>query len=175
VKDKEYKRSEADPCMFFEWIDGRLVLLLLWVDDIIIFGTPADVKKIEDDIKSIFECKLEGFLTEYVGSKIDVERDESGLATVKFTQPVLVQKHWMSLNCLKVEHQGLQRRKVGFYYVAMDLGPSEATEYRSGTAIMLYMSQWSRPDCSNAVRDLTRHMSAPGLSHKVAMNTAIRL
>ena len=40
-------------CMFFEWIDGRLVIFLLWTDDIIIFGRPGDVKKVEEDILAV--------------------------------------------------------------------------------------------------------------------------
>ena len=39
-----------------------------------------------------FKCKSEGELKEYVGSKIDIKRLPSGLATVKFTNPVLIQK-----------------------------------------------------------------------------------
>ena len=37
-------------------------------------------------------CKLEGEMKEYVVSKIDIVRDNTGLGTAKFTQPVLVQK-----------------------------------------------------------------------------------
>ena len=43
-------------------------------------------------MKSAFECTCEGALTEYEGSKIDIKRKSNGLADVKFTQPVLVQK-----------------------------------------------------------------------------------
>ena len=43
-------------------------------------------------MKSAFECTCEGALTEYVGSKIDITRKSNGLADVKFTQSVLVQK-----------------------------------------------------------------------------------
>ena len=36
----------------------------------------------------------EGPLTEYVGNKLTIHRYELGLGTVKFTQPILVQKLW---------------------------------------------------------------------------------
>jgi hypothetical protein len=44
------------------------------------------------DLSKAFICKEEGPLKEFVGSKIDFSRNEKGLGTAKFTQPVLVQK-----------------------------------------------------------------------------------
>eukprot|EP00984_Skeletonema_dohrnii_P034690 scaffold33638_cov142-Skeletonema_dohrnii-CCMP3373.AAC.8 len=177
VLSMKYQRSKADPCMFFEWIEGRLVIFLLWVDDIIIFGTPGDVNKVEDDIKSIFECKTEGQVTEYVGSKIDVVRKNNGLATVRFTQPVLVQKLEDEFDLPEGPAPRTPARE-GLVLVRGDgsgeLGPEEATQYRSGTAIMLFMVQWSRPECFNTIRDLSRHMSAPRQAHMVAMYSAMK-
>ena len=46
----------------------------------------------EIDLYGVFECKSEGVLKDYVGSKMDIVQKSNGLATVKFTQPVLVQK-----------------------------------------------------------------------------------
>jgi hypothetical protein len=31
-------RNAMDPCLFYQWIDGQLVVILLWVDDFAIFG-----------------------------------------------------------------------------------------------------------------------------------------
>ena len=55
-------------------------------------GEEQYVEQIQQDLKSTFTYKQEGPLKEYVGSKIDLSRDENGLGKVKFTQPVLVQK-----------------------------------------------------------------------------------
>jgi len=40
----------------------------------------------------VFTCKREGELAEYVGSKLTLTRDSTGLGTVQFTQLVLVCK-----------------------------------------------------------------------------------
>ena len=66
--------------------------MVSWVDDILAVGHPDDVKDMEADLKKAFACKSEGRLKEYVGSKVDMTRDENGLGTIKVTQPVLVQK-----------------------------------------------------------------------------------
>lgn len=172
-----YKRSKADPCMFYEWIDGQLVLFMCWIDDIIIFGNPEDVKKVESKIMSIFECKSEGEVTEYVGSKIEITRNEDGLGTVKFTQPVLIQK-------LKDEYDVPDGRapntpaREGQILVRGDgsgqLSAADATVFRSATAIINFLVQWSRPDCCNAVRELARQMSAPRQAHMIALHSLIR-
>ena len=51
-----------------------------------------DMERVKEDLMKSFECTCEGALPEYVDSKIDIEQKTSGLAVVKFTQPVLVQK-----------------------------------------------------------------------------------
>ena len=45
------------------------------------------------------------------------------------------------------------------------LGPKETTKFRSGTAICLFMTQWSRPEIYNATRGCARQMSAPSPEH----------
>ena len=66
--------------------------MVSWVDDITTLGCPEDVKRIKSDLESAFICKSEGELKEYVGCKIKIKRKSNGLATIKFTQPVLIKK-----------------------------------------------------------------------------------
>ena len=66
--------------------------MLLWVDDILALGHPDDVSQMKTDLLNAFKYKYEGELKDYMGSKIDIKRLESGLAAVKFIQPVLIQK-----------------------------------------------------------------------------------
>ena len=90
IKDSKYKRSKADPCLYYRWKDGILALMVSWVDDIMALGHPEDVKQIEEDLNNSFACKSEGYLKEYISSKADFIRDETGLGTIKITQPILV-------------------------------------------------------------------------------------
>ena len=92
VKERNWKRSNADPYLYYLWMNGRLAVMISWVDNILALGHPEDFKQMKDDLKSAFECTCGGALTEYVGSKLEITRKSNGLADVKFTQPVLVQK-----------------------------------------------------------------------------------
>ena len=177
VKDRKYERSKAEPCLYFIWNNNRLSLMVSWVDDIMALGHPEDVKVIEADMMEAFKCKSEGELKEYVGSKIDIKRLPSGLATVKFTNPVLIQK-------LQDEYEIPTGRPsktpavAGQVLVKGDgsgmIDGKQHKIYRSGTATCMYIMQWSRPDIYNTTRGLSRHMCAPRLAHEKAMHHLFR-
>ena len=172
VPGRRYDRSKADPCLYFVWSSGRLALMASWVDDLIMMGSREDLDMIRKDLEGIFDCKHEGTLKEYVGSKIDVTIEPDGRKKIKFTQPVLIQK-------LRDEYEipgGRAPRTpalAGQTLVKGDgsgtLDEKGMTMYRSGTATCMFMMQWSRPDIQNATRGLARHMSAPRLAHEKAL------
>ena len=97
---KGYSWSKADPCLFFVWISGELLIFVSWVDDSLAVGTPAALESFEVDIKRSFEAKAEPEFNECVGNHIEVKRGSDDIATIKFTQPVLIQKlkdNWADL------------------------------------------------------------------------------
>ena len=178
IKKREYKRSKADPCLYYITTAGRLSVIVSWVDDLILLGEQQDVDMMKADLSKAFICKEEGPLKEFVGSKIDFSRNENGLGTAKFTQPVLVQK-------LEDEYLGDVSVKppktpavAGLTLVKGDesgqLNEKDSTEYRSATATCMFMMQWSRPDIFNATRGQARHMHAPREPHKTALEKLMR-
>ena len=56
----------------------------------------------------------------------------------------------------------------------VNLSKKDSTMYRSGTAKLMFMMQWSRPDIYNSVRELSRHMAKPQEKHLKAMRTCMR-
>ena len=60
VKENKYEQSKADTCLFYCWVDGRRVVFVSWVDDIMACGEPDDVKQLVKDLEDSFECKCEG-------------------------------------------------------------------------------------------------------------------
>ena len=91
-KEPGLQAIKADPCLYFGWINGNMVVFVAWVDDVMVKGPPALVEQVQRDLEKAFTCKREGELTEYVGSKLTLNRDNKGRGTIKFTQPVLIQK-----------------------------------------------------------------------------------
>ncbi len=50
VKDRDYNQSKADPCLFYILRNGRLAVMLSWVDDILALRYP--------DSRSRQTCKV---------------------------------------------------------------------------------------------------------------------
>jgi hypothetical protein len=67
----KWTRSKADPCLSYKWIDNKLVIFLLWVDDCLITGQVEDVEKETNDWRTLFDTTDEGEMTEYVVCKIE--------------------------------------------------------------------------------------------------------
>ncbi len=67
-------------------------MFVAWVDDVMVLGPPVLVEQVQRDLEKAFTCKRKGELTEYMGSKLTLNRDDEGKGTIKFTQPVLIQK-----------------------------------------------------------------------------------
>ena len=58
----------------------------------LVCGEEADLDGFEREIKSELEAKAEPEFNEYLGNAVTITRDATGLSTIKFTQPVLLQK-----------------------------------------------------------------------------------
>ena len=44
MEDMDKKRSTADPCLYFEWAENGLVIIVSWIDDNLIIGNSEAVK-----------------------------------------------------------------------------------------------------------------------------------
>jgi Reverse transcriptase (RNA-dependent DNA polymerase) len=143
-----YKRSKADPCLFFKRNqDKELSIWISWVDDLLTIGKPSVVTKAKNDMMRQFECDDVGKVQEFLGNKIEID---SVTKAAKFTQPVLLQslKDEFVLKKGKVKGEGVQY-----------LTPHKQRDFQSGMGKLLHLSKWSRPDIKNAVWELSRGMT----------------
>ena len=49
--------SSADPCLYYKWSEGRLLMMLLWIDDNTIVGFKKDVLNVKQDLMNQFDCE----------------------------------------------------------------------------------------------------------------------
>ena len=62
----KFKRNPAEPCMFYKYVDGKMVLFILWVDNSCLVGDKAAVLQAMKDFASLWNCKSLGKLNEYI-------------------------------------------------------------------------------------------------------------
>ena len=150
----EYNKSKADPCLFFKWVNERLVLWIVWVDDSLIAGSKEQVLKAKAEMKQLFDCTEVGELTEYVGCKIEHNKEERWM---KLTQPVLLQSFEDEFDLDEQRPNPRTPMEAGQVLSKEDGQPKETVlntkQYRSGVGKLLHMMRWSRPDVLNATRE----------------------
>jgi hypothetical protein len=168
-------KNAVDPCLFYQWIDRQLIVILLWVDDFAIFGPDELVPGIKNHLLPLFNCKDAGEMNKYVGCRI--KRDlENGW--IRLTQPVKIQKFVDEYGIDIISNQvpstpaerGSVLKKEGIDDDDDLLSPKDQARYRSATAVLLHMMRWSRAEVMNAVQDCSRYMQSARKSHNKALN-----
>ena len=158
-------RSKADPCLFYKWIDGKLVLNTSWVDDLLYGGNEQLVELTMKEFTSIMDCDVVGDAVEYIGCKVDHDREGGKL---KITQPVLIQ------SLIDKFEFAQSKRFIRTPAVAGSvleqptdgepvLSDEEQSVYRSAQGINMYLVGCSRLECGNAVREMARQNAKAGL------------
>ena len=59
------KRSTADPCLYYSWTDIGLVIIISWIDDNLIIGSPEVVARTKKELMTYFECEDCGKMNVY--------------------------------------------------------------------------------------------------------------
>ena len=115
-----------------------------WVDDLIAIGPNEDVLRNTERTKSSNEYDDIGWINEYVGCKIETNREEKHL---RFTQPVLLQSFKDEFELPDKTYQTPAESKQVLQHTDDDelLDDKYQSEYRSGVGKLLHLMWWSRP------------------------------
>jgi hypothetical protein len=153
------KQSMADPCLYYKWVDRRLVVMMSWINDNAIVGQESNIMDLKKALINQFKCKDCGPMDEYVGCT--VEKLETG--GIKFQQKLLLQSHRDEFNIGSMK-KFKTPAAPGTVLKKPDKGeeilvPAKQTQYHSGVGKGMHMMQYSRPDTHNAVCNLARHMT----------------
>jgi len=149
-------QSNIDRCLYKLDKDGRVVYILVYVDDLLIAGSDdAIIGDIVKAIQSEFEIKDLGDVQKYIG--IEVSKDETGDYFV--SQTSYIEKI--------VKEAGLTDAKTS--KIPLDPGyeklkcddACDDKEYRKLIGMLLYVSVNSRPDITASVSILSQRLSCP--------------
>jgi hypothetical protein len=152
--------NAVDPCLFYQWIDGQLIVILLWVDDFAIFGPDELVPGIKNELLSLFNCKDVAEMKQYVGCRIERDRENGW---IHLTQPVKIQKFVDEYGIDIISNRvpstpaepGFVLKKGGIDDDDDLLSSEDQARYRSATAVLLHMMRWSRAGAS-VINDYAR-------------------
>ena len=167
--DMNYKRCKVDPCLYYQWFQDELVIWLSWVDDNLCVGPKNRVLLAKKEMMDRFDCDEIGNMDEYVGCKLERDYEKR---TMKFTQPVLLQSFDDEFE-LPDGKAPVTPAPAGDTLMKgkpnESMSANDQKKYRSGVGKLLHMVKWSRPECMNRVRELSRFMGEGTYGHMHAM------
>ena len=166
----EYKRTDADHCVYFrKFTDGNFIILLLYVDDMLIAGNDLKlIGKLKERLFKSFDMKDLGPAKQMLGMRITRDRKAKKLwlSQEKYVERVLERfnlKDAKSVSTPLANHFELSR----------SLCPTTTDEkekmasipYSSAVGSLMYCMVCTRPDIAHAVSTVSRFLSNPGKEH----------
>jgi len=153
---------ESDPCMFVKFNGEHFCLVATFVDDLIFFSTKQDMSdEVKTGLMTKFEINYEGKVSSYTG--VHIERDIDGAF------------YWNQENAIDelLKEYGLTECKpadipLPLNFIRREPSPDQLNQgkllfpkYRNLVGSLLFVANTSRPDISNACRELSRVLHCP--------------
>ena len=175
----DFYPTEADPCLFVKKLkpNEAPAFIILYVDDGGIIGTPQVIQDVLNALSKVFKIKDLGEMKNFVGCHLVESADKK---TIWIHQPKLI-KHLKKDFKSYITTERVYRTPAAPKTVIMRpeendpvISSEEQTKYRSGVGMLLYLVKHSRPDLSNAVRELTKVLDKATQAHWKAMIRVIK-
>jgi hypothetical protein len=174
IASMNYRRSKADPCLYFNWTRDGLIVYISWFDDCLVACKKKGVIIAKGQMTARFDCEEIGEVDEYVGCKVERNYEEN---SIKLTQPVMLQSFVDEFdlpNGPAPDTPATPCRALVKADTTDCIPADELFNYRFGVGKLLHMMRWSRPEILNAVRELSQYMSGASLAHVKAMQRTMK-
>ncbi|CAM8914041.1 unnamed protein product [Rhodiola kirilowii] len=162
--------NQSDKCVYSKFDNsGNGVIICLYVDDMLIFGTNLEcINQTKDFLSSKFSLKDMGEAEVILG--IRIKRVEGGLALTQSHYIEKVLKKYKYLNCHPVttpfdSSKHLHPNKGD---------PVSQLEYSRVIESLMYAMTSTRPDIAFSVGKLSRYTSNPSVDHWQAVHMVLR-
>jgi Reverse transcriptase (RNA-dependent DNA polymerase)/gag-polypeptide of LTR copia-type/Integrase core domain/GAG-pre-integrase domain/Zinc knuckle len=161
----KFTQAEADHCVYTLIEDGKHIVVIIYVDDLIVMATDkASIDQVRDQLKSEFDIKELGEMTYCLG--IEVIRDRK-LKTIKINQAAMIKRVSERFQVQECKNSYVPADPNTRLVKPSDEDAVEATEkpYRELVGSLMYIMVCTRPDISNAVGEVSRFCDNFGVVH----------
>ena len=169
LKELKFTKCSKEPSVYRREVDGRLLLLAVYVDDLFVTGMSSDmIKEFKKEMSSKFEMSDLEKLSYYLG--IEVHQHDGGITLnqKRYALRILEEARMKNCNPCQIPMEaGLKLSK------ALKEEEIDATSYRRNVGCLRYLLH-TRPDLAYCVEVLSRYMQAPRVSHGAAMKQCLR-
>ena len=171
-----FERSLADPCLLVKHHQKYgPIAFCTYVDDGALFGTPEGKSWFKGELRKYFSTKEANELTEYVG--VDIIPTDKGYLLRQDDLIARLEKDFsQSCKDLKSCESPMKPNYTVMRPTEEDdlISSIDQKKYRSGVGSLNYLVKHTRPDLSNAVRELSKVLDGATEQHMRDMYRAIK-
>src|ERR1700733_10096268 len=167
--DNEFDKCEGEPTVYIKEKDGKILIVVLHVDDVIFTGNDDQlIKNFKSVMKEEFEMTDMGFLRYFLG--IEVDQNEKGIfiSQARYANEVLGRFNMQE--CKAAITPTVMGLKLSKEDSSKDFDPSL---YKSIVGSLMYLTA-TRPDIMYAVSLISRFMERPKEAHWQAAKRILR-
>ncbi|GAX78889.1 hypothetical protein CEUSTIGMA_g6328.t1 [Chlamydomonas eustigma] len=158
-----FKQSEADPAVYFQFMNGQLEIILTHVDDLLIAAADLNrVQWIKEQLKGLVDIKDMGPASYYLGMEISRKDGKILLTQHKYTRELLEKFSPMGL---RGRDSPLEDKTQISRTAGVKLTEEKASKYRETVGALMYLQTGTRPDLAYAVGLLARFFQSPTELH----------
>lgn len=164
-----FDKCEGEPTVYIKEKDGKILIVVLYVDDVIFTGNDDQlIKNFKSVMKEEFEMTDMGFLRYFLG--IEVDQNEKGIfiSQARYVDQVL--SRFSMEECKAANTPTVMGLKLSKEDSSKDFDPSL---YKSIVGSLMYLTA-TRPDIMYAVSLISRFMERPKEAHWQAAKRILR-
>ncbi|RVX18212.1 Retrovirus-related Pol polyprotein from transposon RE1 [Vitis vinifera] len=163
-----YQQGQSDHTMFFKQSnDGRMTILIVYVDDIILTGDDTgEVERLKKVLATEFEVKDLGQMRYFLGMEVARSRKGISISQRKYVLDLLTETGM--LGCKPSDTPIKARNRM-----ESDGKPVDREKYQRLVGRLIYLSH-TRPDIAFAVSVVSQYMHSPKESHLEAVYKILR-
>ncbi|XP_059275216.1 uncharacterized mitochondrial protein AtMg00810-like [Lycium ferocissimum] len=167
MKKYGYTQSNADHSLFLKRQNGKITVLIIYVDDMIVTGNDVgEMTKLKTCLSNEFDMKDLGGLKYFLS--IEVIRSKQGIFLSQRKYVLDLLKEAGMLDCQPIDTPIEQNHNLEELH---DQVPTNKARYQRLVGRLMYLSH-TRPDIAYAVSVVSRFMHNPSEVH---MNAVIRI
>ena len=165
-----FKLNQADKCVYSKFDNhGNGVIICLYVDDMLIFGTSiVHIQETKDFLSKSFQMKDMGEADVILGIKIKRDGGRIKLGQSHYIDKVLNRFKLQDLTPIS------SPMEQGMKFTKHTGKPISQLEYAKIIGSLMYAMTCTRPDIAFAVGKLSRFTSNPGPQHWLAIRRVLR-
>ena len=162
-----YVQNPTEHCMYIKQIGTKIIILLIWVDDIII---AASNDKLLNEAKTMLQTKFSmkdlGKLSHFLG--IDFTQGQGFVTMSQKTYLIKVLERFQMTDCKPRSTPSEPKLEC------CDESPADARKYREAVGSLIYAMTCTRPDICYIVTKLSQNLSKPLVAHWTAVKHVLR-